>query len=181
MTKPKYGIALTRSEVAQRSNAVRWAGQKEKLDKAITEKKCQDCNGQVTFKKRPSWDELRKRERCYDCYSKYCIERNKKYRHESMTDSRGYIKIWVGDRKVHEHVHLAEQRLGRRLRRGEMVHHINGIRNDNRPQNLLVCTVSYHNDLHWRMRYQYCEDHPEYAGPILEADKLFMTEHFSSQ
>jgi hypothetical protein len=37
---------------------------------------------------------------------------------------------------VPEHVQVMEMRLGRRLTKGETVHHLNGQRNDNRPTNL---------------------------------------------
>jgi hypothetical protein len=47
--------------------------------------------------------------------------------HES--DSRGY---------VFEHRLIAEQTIGRRLRSGEVVHHLNQIKHDNRPENLQV-------------------------------------------
>lgn len=48
-----------------------------------------------------------------------------------------------------EHILVAEQKIGRMLKRGaEHVHHINGIKSDNRPENLLVCTKSRHRELH---------------------------------
>ena len=48
-----------------------------------------------------------------------------------------------------EHVLIAEQMIGRRLKHGqEHVHHLNGDKADNRPANLLVCTKSRHRELH---------------------------------
>lgn len=48
-----------------------------------------------------------------------------------------------------EHRLVAEEMIGRRLQKNEVPHHKNGIKDDNRPENLAVLTRSEHVQLHF--------------------------------
>lgn len=54
---------------------------------------------------------------------------------------------------VFEHRLVMEQQLGRPLAADETIHHINGIKDDNRPENLAVMTHSEHMSLHMKEKH----------------------------
>lgn len=74
-----------------------------------------------------------------------------------LVASNGYVLVRVGrDHHLadvrgyaYEHRLVAEEKIGRRLRRGEVIHHKNEIRTDNRPENLEVtASIAHHRAEH---------------------------------
>lgn len=79
---------------------------------------------------------------------------------KGVSSDRGYRLIKRQDHPrrnnydyVREHILIAEAAIGKYLPDGAVVHHVNGIRNDNRNSNLVICeNDQYHRLLHARQR-----------------------------
>lgn len=72
-------------------------------------------------------------------------------------DGVGYECMMMGGKQVRVHRYIMEQKVGRSLSYDECVHHINGIRNDNRLENLVVLKKGKHHQAHVkRTRYYKC-------------------------
>jgi hypothetical protein len=78
--------------------------------------------------------------------------------------SHGYWFLRLPGQRRATAVHriVAEKKLGRKLRIGEVVHHINAIKTDNEPENITIFTISGHIKHHnpkliaWAKRFDRC-------------------------
>lgn len=84
-------------------------------------------------------------------------EKNQQWRGGRIVDYLGYVRVHFRSHKkadingyVKEHVLVAENKIGRPIRQDEVVHHINEIKTDNRPENLEVLTRGAHFSHHKR-------------------------------
>lgn len=88
---------------------------------------CRHCGGTFTDRRHGSHTRIFCSRRCANLFygvGKFIISKS------------GYVVIAKDNHRQFEHRYVMEQVLGRKLRKGETVHHKNGIRSDNRPENL---------------------------------------------
>lgn len=87
----------------------------------------------------------------YKWLKEFNIKKEKKIIYPYITNGYRFIKTINGSRA--EHLINAEKKIGRLLKKGEVVHHINGDRLDNRLKNLYVAENTIkHKKMHTSLR-----------------------------
>lgn len=95
-----------------------------------------------------------------------------------IPDGHGYILLYMPDHPnatklgyIREHIYFMEQKLGRYLVENEVVHHINGIKDDNRIENLLLISPNKHTVLHMIGNQYSKKDHSKTICLLCGSDK----------
>lgn len=133
----------TREKIAKSRRGKKWSKEvKEKISK-----KKKGVNLNLT-------EEQRKKRGSY-----HIGEKNANWKGGRIYKTDGYVLVLTKDHPkadrygyVREHRLVMEKHLGRYLESNEIVHHINGKKDDNRIENLHLCTRSEHIKLHPEIR-----------------------------
>lgn len=143
---------------------------KYKRTKTLTHWQCDYCQEKF-FKYRNGAYDKNSKSFCKSCVSKIGlnklagmvgyesrIKNNLEQKVGKIVTARdGYPEIYIGKNypyrtggytSIREHIFVMENYLGRRIEKGEIVHHIDGNKSNNSIDNLFLTTVAEHNKLH---------------------------------
>lgn len=84
---------------------------------------------------------------CHDCSNDHIKKLGLRKKHGFWYEN-GYRVVYENGHEIKEHILVMEKKLGRKLTTDEVVHHIDGNKTNNNPNNLLVMNRGEHSRLH---------------------------------
>ena len=96
----------------------------------------------------------------------YCSNRCSKMVRNGSTIANGYKCIRVNGKRTYEHRLIVEKTLGRSLRKDEVIHHNNGDKLNNRPENLTVMSQKIHRSLVDYLAGLWIKEHPDLVNQV---------------
>lgn len=110
----------------------------------VAPKICINCGASFTRDSCVQLSDFKEKKICTrKCYTDHNVgERHVAWKNGIKRSHSGYLRDSKTDRYIHRIV--VEKKIGRRLKTSEHVHHINGIKDDNRIENLEVHSNSSH-------------------------------------
>ncbi len=96
----------------------------------------------------------------------YCSRHCARMTRNGSVIANGYGCIRLNGKRKYEHRLIVEQTLGRPLRKDEVVHHNNGDKMDNRPENLTVMSQRSHRALIDYLAGLWIKEHPDLVDKV---------------
>lgn len=124
---------------------------------AIKPKKCQHCH--VLFQPKDS----RINFCCKACYCNF-VKATGIHKRLGFWFENGYKVLYNNGDYIKEHIYVMEKYLGRKLKKGEVVHHIDGNKSNNDIKNLQLMTASQHSKFH--RTKEISEGKPLFGRPV---------------
>lgn len=156
----------SRKDMISGSNNPRWNGGRPV---------CVDCGSEIT-----NYDGTR----CVSCHAKHIVgNKNPRWKGGTKITYHGYRQIHAPDHPnsdshgyIMEHRLVMSKHIGRALRRGEVVHHVDGDRLNNSIENLKLHTSSTHHSIEHCQTSKFAEAMKilyEAGHPMTEIAKMF--------
>ena len=103
---------------------------------------CPVCRNKIMVKPCPVCGELMQARSnvCIDCLLARSGKDSNSWKGGKHKSQKGYVRLYTDDGYVLEHRLVMENSIGRKLHSYETVHHLNGVKDDNRIENLELWT-----------------------------------------